>query len=235
MASIDNQFLVPVAGEKEIVVLTDAQASASFLITKANTMVLSNQATDLLKKAYLTPTPTQLKNVAGSALNNQEVVDWFTQSAGANVFALTASSPTVTQETTRRVLAGQAISNSTFNGSKITVQNPGNLRSRTVNGVALNWYISDVSLTSPIRGFVGSGGIPRGRPGDSLIPRPAGGTGANCSGCNICAVCGACGACGVCGPSPAAGAALVAIDAALGVTAVSTSASSFQSLQMDDD
>lgn len=65
LAGIENQFLVPVAGEKELVVITDSQSSASFLITKADTMVLSNPATDLLKKAYLTPTPPQLKNVAG--------------------------------------------------------------------------------------------------------------------------------------------------------------------------
>jgi hypothetical protein len=117
------------------------------------------------------------------------VVDWFTQSASAKVFTLTSTAPTVTQETTRRILAGQAISNTTFNGSKITVQNPGNLRTRSVNGVTLNWYISDAVLTSPISGFVGSSGLPRGRPGDSIIPKPAGGAGANCGGCAICAVC----------------------------------------------
>jgi hypothetical protein len=235
LARIDNQFLVPVAGEKEIVVLTDAQASVSLLLTKANTMVLSNQATDLLKRAYLTPTPTQLKNVAGSALNDQSVVDWFTQSAGANVFTLTANAPTVTQETTRRVLAGQAISNATFNGNKITVQDPGNLRTRSVNGVTLNWYISDKVLTSPVLGFVGSGGITRGKPGDSLIPRAAGGSGAACANCNVCAVCGGCGACGACGASPAVALALVAVDAVVGVAGSSSSAAAFQALQMDDD
>jgi hypothetical protein len=235
LASIENQFLVPVASEKELVVLTDTQGSASFLIAKANTMVLSNPATDLLRNAYLTPTPPQLKNVAGAAINDQNVVDWFTQSAAANVFTLTSNAPTVTSETTRRILAGQAISNSTFNGSKITVQDPGTLRTRSVNGVTLNWFISDKPLTSPVLGFVGSGGIPRGRPGDSLIPRLAGGAAANCSGCNICAVCGACGACGICGPSPAATTALIAIEAALGVTSVSSSAGAFQGLQQDDD
>jgi hypothetical protein len=235
LAGIDNQFLVPAAGEKELVVITDSQGSASFLITKADTMVLSNPATDLLKKAYLTPTPPQLKNVAGPAITDQDVVDWFTQSASAKVFTLTSTAPTVTQETTRRIVPGQAISNTTFNGSKITVQNPGNLRTRSVNGVTLNWYISDTVLSSPILGFVGSSGLPSGRPGDSIIPKPAGGAGANCGGCAICAVCGACSTCGVCGPSPASAVAIVAIDTAIGVVAVSASAATFQALRQDDD
>jgi hypothetical protein len=235
LAAIDNQFLVPVAGEKELIVITDSQGSASFLIAKADTIVLSSPATDLLKKAYLTPTPPQLKNVAGTAIQDQAVVDWFTQSAAANVFTLTSTAPTVTRETTRRILAGQAISNTTFNGSKITVQNPGNLRTRSVNGVTLNWYISDQVLSSPILGFVGSAGLPRGRPGDSLIPKPAGGPGANCSDCAICSVCGGCSFCVLCGPSAAGVVGVVGVDTVIGVTAASGSAAAFQALRQDDD
>ena len=53
-------------------------------------------------------------------IKDKQVVDWFVQSAAAKVFTLTATKPRVTKETTRKIVAGDAISETLFNGSKST-------------------------------------------------------------------------------------------------------------------
>jgi hypothetical protein len=224
MAAIDRKFLVPAAGDKEVFILTDSKRSASILMTKADSMVLSSQATELLRKSYLMSTPQRLQQAAGAtAIKDAQLVAWVEQSADAQIFQLASSTPRVTKVTTRTVRAGDAISETVFGAAgPIIVDRPGKVRTRTVNGVTITWYAADgilESISAP--NIIGSAGTPRGPVGSSLFPKPAGDVvGANC---NICAVCGACGACGICGPSPTAALAVVAVDAVVGVAGASAS------------
>jgi hypothetical protein len=224
MATIDRKFLVPATGDKEVIILTDSKRSASVLMTKADSMVLSDRATELLRKSYLMASPQRLEQAAGaSAIKDAQLVSWVQQSADAQLFRLTLNEPRVTKVKTRAVKAGDSISEATFGtGGPIIVDRPGQLRTRTVNRVNITWFAADgVFEAAPASGFIGSAGTPRGPVGSSLFPKPAGDvTGVNCT---ICAVCGACGACGACGPSPAVALAIVAVDAVVGVAGASAS------------
>lgn len=92
--AIPEQFLVPKRGDKEVIVLSDAALSASVVLTRSDSMVLSDRATRLLYKSLFGTTPKQLKTVAGArAIKDKHVVAWLRDSARAGLFSLSSRKP----------------------------------------------------------------------------------------------------------------------------------------------